>query len=88
MIALLLAVRPADRITDYPSVVDLREVLALNNVQDNTRLWFDAKGQMAAFAFVDHYNNLRFEIDQQAAHPDTESKIVIWGVECLRRAMP
>jgi mycothiol synthase len=87
MIALLLAVRPADRITDYPSVVDLREVLALSNVQDNTRLWFDAKGQMVAFAFVDHYNNLRFEIDQQAAHPETESEIVTWGVECIRCAM-
>jgi mycothiol synthase len=87
MIALLLAVRSADRITDYPSVVDLREVLALSNVQDNTRLWFDAKGRMVAFAFVDHYNSLRFEIDQQAAHPDTESEIVTWGVECIRCAM-
>jgi len=87
MIDLLVAVRPADRITDYPSVVDLREILALSNVQDNTRLWFDAKDQIVGFAFVDHYNNLRFEMDQQAAHPDTESEIVTWGVECIRRAM-
>jgi ribosomal protein S18 acetylase RimI-like enzyme len=87
MINLLAAVRPADRITDYPSVVDLREILALSNVQDNTRLWFHAKGQIVGFAFVDHYNNLRFEINQQAAHPDTESEIVSWGVECIRRAM-
>ncbi|MDY7077639.1 MAG: GNAT family N-acetyltransferase [Chloroflexota bacterium] len=87
MIDLLAAVRPVDRITDYPSVVDLREALALTNVQDNTRLWFDAKDQIVGFAFVDPYNNLRFEFDQQATHPDIESEIVTWGVECIRRAI-
>jgi len=87
MIDLLVAARPVDRITDYPSVVDLREALALTNVQDNTRLWFDAKDQIVGFAFVDPYNNLRFEFDQQAAHPDIESEMVTWGVECIRRAM-
>jgi mycothiol synthase len=87
MIDLLVAVRPADRITDYPSVVDLREVLALSSVQDNTRLWFDADDQIVGFAFVDQYNNLRFEIDQRAAHLDIESDMVAWGVECIRRAM-
>jgi ribosomal protein S18 acetylase RimI-like enzyme len=55
-------------------------------VQDNTRLWFDANGQIVGFAFVDLYNNLRFEFDQRAAHPNIESEIVIWGVECIRRA--
>ena len=87
MINLLVAVRPADRITDYPSPVDLREILALSNVRDNTRLWFDAEGQIVGFALVDHYNNLRFEINSQAAHPDTELEMVSWGEECIRRAM-
>ena len=87
MLDLLLAARPAGRITDYPSMVDLHEVLALTHVQDNTRLWFDAQDQMVAFAFVDHYSNLWFEFDPQAAQPDTESEIVAWGVECVRRAI-
>ena len=86
MIDLLVAHRPADRLTDYPSPVDLREALALTNVQDNTRLWFDANDQIG-FAFVDPYNNLRFELDQTVARPDIESEIVAWGVECIRRAM-
>ena len=87
MLDLLVAVRPADRITDYPSMVDLHEVLALTRVQDNTRLWFDAQDQVVGFAFVDHYKNLWFEFDQQAAQPDTESEIVAWGVECVRRTI-
>ena len=84
---LLVAVRPADRITDCPSIVDLREALALTKVQDNTRLWFDAKDQIVGFAFVDQYNNLRLEFDLQAAHPDTQSEMVSWGVECIKRAI-
>lgn len=87
MIDLLIAVRPADRITDFPSIVDLREVLALSNVQDNTRLWFDAGGQMIGFAFVDPYNNLHFELDRQAASPGIESEIVSWGVACIKRTL-
>jgi GNAT superfamily N-acetyltransferase len=84
MIDLLVTVRPADRITDYPSMVDLHEALALTHVQDHTRLWFDAH-DLVGFAFVDAYNNLWFEFDQQAAHPGIGSKIIAWGVARIRR---
>ena len=87
MIDLLVAVRPADRITDCPSPVDLREILSLSEVQDRTRLWFDTKGKLIAFALVDHYSNLRFEINQQDAHPDTEAEIITWAAECMQRRM-
>jgi hypothetical protein len=42
MLDLLVAVRPAERITDFSGGVDPHELLALPVVQDNTRLWFDA----------------------------------------------
>lgn len=86
MLDLLVAVRPADRITDYPSIVDLRELLALSNVQGNTRLWFSDDDEIVGFALVDQYNNLKFEIGQQVAGPSIESEMVAWGVECIRRA--
>jgi len=86
MIDLLVAIRPAERIADYPGIVDLRELLALSSVQANTRLWFGAEGQVIGFAFVDHYHNLRFEFDRQAAHPDIEAEIVEWGMARLQRA--
>ena len=87
MLDLLVAVRPVDRITDYPSILDLREAFALTPVQDKTRLWFDVQERLVGFAFVDPYNNLRFEFDQRATHPDIESDIVAWGVACVRRAI-
>ncbi|MBK8986501.1 MAG: GNAT family N-acetyltransferase [Chloroflexi bacterium] len=87
MLQLLFAVRPAARLADYPGPVDLRELLALPAVQVNTRLWLDSNGRLVAFAFVDQYDNLRFEMDPQTSYPDLGREIVGWGVACLRRAM-
>lgn len=86
MLALLVAVRPADRIADYPGLVDLHELLALGSVQANTRLWFDGEGRVVGFALVDPYHNLCFEIDRPAAGPRIEAELVAWGEACIRRA--
>jgi len=87
MIDLLVAVRPAARISSFPGIVDLRELLTLRHVQDCTRLWLEPEGRVIAFALVDHYSNLHFEYDPQAEHPGIEAEVVAWGVECIRRAI-
>ncbi len=87
MLGLLRAVRPADRIADYPSPVDVREAMALARLRANTRLWFDDGGRVVGFAFVDAYHNLHLEFDQQAACSDLELEIVRWGETCIRRVM-
>lgn len=87
MLDFLVATRPAERVADFPSLVDLRELLALPLVQANTRLWFDVAGRLSGYAFVDHYNNLRFEYDPASAPPGVEEEMVAWGEACLRRAM-
>lgn len=87
MIQFLFAVRPAERLADFPGPVDLRELLSLPAVQENTRLWFAGDGRLVAYAFVDHYDNLRFAVNPQNPQPNLEAEIVDWGVACLRRAM-
>ena len=49
VIGLLTASRPAERITDYPGIVDLQEILARPTIQANTSLWQDASGQSVGF---------------------------------------
>jgi hypothetical protein len=83
MIDLLVGVRPAERVADYPGIVDLQELLGLRDVQENTRLWF-ADDRLVGWAFVDSYDNLCFEFDPRA-ETDTEDEIVAWGVEYVRR---
>lgn len=87
MLDLLIAARPPERVTDYPSLVDLQELLATREVQENTRLWLDVHDNLLGYAFVDHYHNLRFEIHPQITGPVIESQMVNWGVECIRRAV-
>lgn len=83
----LLAVRPAERVASYPSPVDLHEMFALQQVQDNTRLWFDAGNHMIGYALVDHYNNLLFEFEPQAFTLEIEAEIIALGIACIQRAM-
>ena len=60
MIDLLRAVRPPDRVSDYPGATDLREMLCQPERQANTRLWFDQRDRLIACALVDDYHNLPF----------------------------
>lgn len=84
MVDLLVAVRPAYRVADYPGVVDLHESLALPRVRENTRLWVEG-GDLIGFALVDHYRNLCFEFDPQAAHPGLPSEMIAWGAARVQR---
>src|SRR3990172_511741 len=80
------AVSPPARSTVYPAMVDLHELLALKEVQDNTRLWHAADGQVVGFAIVDRYLNLLFELAPQADGHKLESQMVGWGEVCAARA--
>lgn len=84
MIDLLLRVRSSEWLSDYPGIVDLNEMLALDSIQANTRLWFNRAGQLAAFALVDVYNNLLFEIEPQADSADLQAEIIDLAAACIR----
>lgn len=84
MVALLTAVRPARWLADYPSPLDLHELLALTQVQDSTRLWFDAQERLVAYALVDHNNNLCFEINEHASCSRVDDEIIAWAESCIR----
>jgi len=84
MIELLVAVRPRSRVAEYPGIVDVQELLGLHDVRTNTRLWFNGKDHLVGWAFVDSFDNLRFEFDPQVEH-DIENEIVAWGIECVQR---
>jgi mycothiol synthase len=87
MIDLLSTVRPAARITDYPSIVDLREMLGVSDTQANTRLWEDADGRLVSFALLDSGNGLFFEIRSQVSGGDIESQMIAWGVERVQHTV-
>ncbi len=82
LIEFLLAVRPLDRVNDYPGAIDLREMLCQSELQTRTRLWFDLHDRLMAFALVDAYSNLLFDYLPDADSPELEAAIMQWGVAC------
>jgi len=76
------SLRPPQHRTSYPNQVDLEEAFASVVVPKNTRLWFDE--ELIAWAFVDGYNNLLWELTPQYA-AQLETEILSWGERCVRR---
>lgn len=77
------AVRPPERIFDYPSLNDLEEQLPQPEIQAKTRLWVDPDRKLVAFAFVDAFDNLWFEI-APLQEQGLGDEIVQFGVDCIR----
>lgn len=65
-----------------PTITDFEEHIQLSTVQKNTRLWME-NHELIAFAYVDDYNNLCFEILPGYSSPTLEQEIVAWGVDCM-----
>ena len=66
------------------SVPNFEEVMQLSSVQVTTKLWKDEKN-VIAFAFVDNFNNLRFEIHPDFHSRTIEDEIVAWGLACMKK---
>lgn len=88
MQCLLLAVRPRAWAVDFPSPVDLQELLGAAANAERTRMWLDPAGSLRAFALVDAYGNLWFELDPKAATSTLEDEVIAWGIACVSATDP
>lgn len=68
----------------YPGVNDLHEMLQLPSVRENTMTWLSPEDEIAAFAIVDQYDNLWFELKSTGCDPELEDDIFSWSASvCL-----
>lgn len=65
------------------SITDFEENIQLQTVKQNTRLWFEGT-LLIAFAFVDEFCNLCFEIRSEINNPKLEQEIAEWGMICMQ----
>ena len=66
-----------------PSVTDFEEMIQIQSMQKTTRLWLE-DSTLIAFAYVDDFNNLCFEITPEISDPGLEKEIMDWGLVCQR----
>jgi mycothiol synthase len=88
MLALIKA-RPLERLTDFPGILDLQEMLAIPENQAHTRLWTGKDGRLACFAilFLDpESGSLSFEVAPDWKGKGLEKDAVAWAEEHIRQA--
>lgn len=68
---------------DTPTITDFEEFIQIKSVQQTTRLWMQ-DSTLLAFAYVDDFNNLCFEIAPNNSNQHLEQEIVDWGLVCMR----
>lgn len=82
----LVSRRPIRRVMDFPTILDLRQVLGRPREWQNTRLWWDADGQLIGFAiFFDYVSRLHFEIAPGTASAEVAMQMNGWGEERARQ---
>jgi ribosomal protein S18 acetylase RimI-like enzyme len=72
------------RLPGPSTVVDFEESIQLSSVRATTRLWKQG-GQIIGFAFVDDFNNLRFEIEREYRSTQLEKDVIDWGIVCVKK---
>lgn len=83
MTDLLLAARSPAHISAYPRPVDLAEMLQIPGIAVRTCLW-ESSSDLLAYALVDLWNNLWFDLLPEFLGSPLEEQIVHWGAACLR----
>jgi mycothiol synthase len=68
-------------------ITDFNELIALDSIQANTRIWRNHVGSLIAFAFVDDFNNLCFALDEKLGADPLGIELVGWGEKCIRQRM-
>ena len=78
----LVCMRPPQRISQYPFIVDLQEVSGTLGGQASIRLWEDAGGAPVGFTLLDG-TSLAFEISPGVAFDDLAGQMLAWAAEGL-----
>lgn len=76
--------RPVDWLSDYPSTMDLHELLALDEVRKRTIAWKNVNGKINAFCIVDPYNNMLFECTEDSNYQAYFHEAVQFGCAVIR----
>ena len=84
LIRFITAVRPPLRLADYPSPIDLREILAIPANQARARLWLDDDGSLAGYGLVDHFDNVCFDVAPGGEADDTCREVLDWAQEAIK----
>jgi mycothiol synthase len=83
----LVRARPTNNVLDYPSLADLRELLAVTHTQQSTRVWMDPAGRLIGFAILNRgetYASLSLDIAAGENKELLAAQMIAWAEEFFR----
>lgn len=83
----LVSARPAQRVTAYPSALDLQEIAGAGEGQATIRLWEAQGAPLAGFTLLDD-GFLAFEVSPGAALDDLAGQMIEWALAASASAPP
>jgi ribosomal protein S18 acetylase RimI-like enzyme len=84
LIELIKSTRPKSWMRDYPGIIDLHELLALNEVRKNCFVWLNQSDKAIAFTILDPYDNFVFECFPDMEYAGIFSEALIFCQEAMR----
>ncbi len=83
----LVKTRPAERLTDYPSIIDLHEMYLEAEIQANTQLWEDVYGNLLGFVIMEaDYRAFRLEVSPGAVSNELGPQMISWATQYAQKA--
>jgi len=83
----LVKARPKQRLTDFPSIPDLQEMLISEDPRLNIRLWEDTREKLIGFTLLEDYKTWAFLVMEVASASPArviERQMIDWGEEIVR----
>lgn len=85
IVAFASRVRAGAPVLDYPTLLDLPLFLTREPNRTTARLFFE-DDTLLAYAFVDAFSILRFDIDHDRTTPVLEMAVLAWYRQCVERS--
>ena len=81
----LVKQRPIERLTEFPSIIDLSQMLRRTEEQQNTQLWEDESGYVVGYVMLHDWGGFQFEVRETLTGDALCRQLITWAIETARR---
>lgn len=86
LVDFIFRIRKPEELPQFPTRVDLEELMDSEQIRELTQFWLDEAGDIAGYAFIDpRYCNLDFEVEPVQNSLGLLKEIIPWGIETFRQ---
>jgi ribosomal protein S18 acetylase RimI-like enzyme len=86
LVDFIFRIRKPEELPQFPTRVDLEELMDSRQIRELTQFWLDDSGNIAGYAFIDpRFCNLDFEVEPVRDTVRLQKEIIPWGIETFKQ---